>query len=332
MRAAERPERTRTTAATDADDLGPPRPRRRLGRAADALRRPELFWALLFLSPWLIGFVVFTAGPMVWSLVLSFTDYDVLNPPRYVGLENWSQLLQDPRLLKSLRNTFFYAALHVPLSMAVALGLAMLLTRAGRGRSLFRTAFYLPSITPAVATGILWLWLLNPQVGLVNRALGLVGVEGPGWTTDPDWIKPSIVLMSLWGLGNTVVIYFAALRNVPRELYEAAQVDGANAWQEFRYVTLPGISGALFFTLVVGTIASLQIFAEVYTMFFRGQESGVSNDALFYIVYLFRQAFEFFQMGYASAMAWLLFLVILLITAIQLRLSKRWVYYEGERG
>jgi multiple sugar transport system permease protein len=138
--------------------------------------------------------------------------------------------------------------------------------------------------------------------------------------------------MSLWGLGNTVVIYFAALRNVPRELYEAARVDGANAWQEFRYVTLPGISGALFFTLVVGTIASLQIFAEVYTMFFRGQESGVSNDALFYIVYLFRQAFEFFEMGYASAMAWLLFLVILQITAIQLRLSKRWVYYEGERG
>ena len=302
------------------------RGRRPRGRRS---RREDLFWALLFLSPWLVGFVVFTAGPMLASLYLSFTDYDVLNPPRFTGAANWMQLFQDARLIKSLQNTFFYAVLHVPLSMAFALGLAMLLDRAGRGAKLFRTTFYLPSITPAVAVGVLWLWLLNPQVGLVNRGLAAIGIDGPGWTTDPSWIKPGIVLMSLWGLGNTVVIYFAALRNVPGRLYEAARVDGANAWQQFRHVTLPGISGVLFFTLVVGTIASLQIFAEVYTMFFRGQESGVSSEALFYVVYLFRQAFEFFNMGYASAMAWLLFLIILAITLIQLRLSKRWVYYEG---
>ncbi|MDP8958742.1 MAG: sugar ABC transporter permease [Actinomycetota bacterium] len=300
------------------------------GRRWVLLRRSELFWALVFLSPWLIGFLVFTAGPMVASLLLSFSHYDVLNPPRYAGLENFITLFRDPRLTKSLWNTFFYAVLHVPLSMAIALALAMLLDRALRGADFFRTVFYLPSITPAVATGVLWLWLLNPQIGLVNRALETLGIPGPGWTTDPQWVKPAIVLMSLWGLGNTVVLYYAALRNVPSHLYEAARIDGADSWQLFRHITLPMISGTLFFTLIVGTIAALQLFTEVYTMFFRGQESGVSEDALFYVVYLFRQAFEFFRMGYASAMAWLLFLIILVITLIQLRLSRRWVYYEAE--
>ncbi len=293
-----------------------------------ALRRSELFWALLFLSPWLIGFLVFTAGPMLASLLLSFTSYDVINTPSFIGLDNYVSLFTDDLLRKSLWNTFFYAALHVPLSMAIALALALLLERVVKAAGFFRTVFYLPAVTPAVATGVLWLWLLNPQVGLINQGLALLGIDGPGWTTDPNWVKPGIVLMSLWGLGNTVVIYFAALRNVPTELYEAARIDGADSWQQFRHVTLPMISGVLFFTLVVGTIAALQLFTEAYTMFFRGQEGGTSQDALFYVVYLFQQGFEFFRMGYASAMAWLLFLVIMLITVVQLRLSKRWVYYE----
>lgn len=307
---------------------GPARSRERSRLAA--LKRSELFWALVFLSPWLIGFLVFSGGPMLASLVLSFTEYDVLNPPEWVGLSNYVAMFQDERLMRSIGNTFFYAALHVPLSMAIALFLAVLLDRARRAAGFFRTVFYLPSITPAVATGVLWLWLLNPQTGLINRGLALVGIDGPGWTTDPAWIKPGIVLMSLWGLGNTVVLYFAALRNVPQHLYEAARIDGAGAWQQFRHVTLPMISGTLFFTLVVGTIAALQLFTEVYTMYFRGQESGVSEDALFYVIYLFRQAFEFLNMGYASAMAWLLFLIVLLITLVQVRLSRRWVYYEQE--
>ena len=295
-------------------------------------RKPELFWALVFLSPWLVGFLVFTAGPMLASLVLSFTDYDVLTSPRWTGFDNYVTMFSDPKLLKSLGNTFFYAALHVPLSMVIALGLASLLERAGRTANIFRTTFYLPSITPAVATGVLWFWLLNPQVGLVNRGLALLGIEGPGWTTDPEWIKPGIVVMSLWGLGNTVVIYYAALRNVPQDLYDAAAVDGANRWQQFRHVTVPQISGVLFFTLIVGTITALQLFTEVYTMFFRGQRSAVSEDALFYIIYLFQQAFEFFRMGYASAMAWLLFVIIMIVTLIQVKFSKRWVHYEGEIG
>ena len=267
---------------------------------------------------------------MIASLVLSFTDYDVLQPPRFTGLENYRELVADPRLRLSLFNTFYYAALHVPLVTIVALALALLLNRVERAAGFFRTVFYLPSVTPAVAVGALWLWLLNPRVGLINRGLEAVGIPGPGWTTDPVWIKPGIVLMSLWAVGGTVIIYYAALRNVPEDLYEAARLEGARAWHEFRFVTLPLISGAVFFTLIVNTISSLQIFAEVYTMFFGQMKSGAGDSAaLFYVIYLFRQAFEFLDFGYASAMAWLLFVITLILTVIQLRVSRRWVYYEG---
>lgn len=294
------------------------------------LQQRERLAALAFISPWFIGFIVFTAGPMVASLVLSFTNYDVLNPPSFVGLDNYQRLLDDPRIELSLKNSFFYAALHVPLMMAVALALALILNQVGKAAGFFRTVFYLPSVTPAVAVGTLWLWLLNPRVGLVNRGLELIGINGPGWTTDPDWIKPGIVLMSLWSVGSTVILYLAALRNVPIELHEAATIDGANALRRFWHVTVPMISGTLFFTLIVNTIASLQVFTEVYTMFFGNMRSGTASSAgLFYNIYLFRQAFEFFRMGYASAMAWLLFLIIMILTFIQLRFSKRWVYYEG---
>ena len=294
------------------------------------LQRAEARAALGFISPWIVGFVVFTALPMIASLVLSFTEYDVLQPPRFVGFENYQELVQDPRLRQSIVNTFFYAALHVPLSTIVALALALLLNRVVRAAGFFRTVFYLPSVTPAVAIGALWLWLLNPRIGLINRGLEFFGIPGPGWTTDPMWIKPGIVLMSLWSVGGTVIIFYAALRNVPQDLYEAARIEGARAWHEFRFVTLPLISGAVFFTLIVNTISSLQIFAEVYTMFFGQMDSGAAqNAALFYVIYLFRQAFEFLNIGYASAMAWLLFVITLILTLIQLRVSRRWVYYEG---
>ena len=303
----------------------------REGRASLSLDERETIAALAFISPWIIGFLVFTAGPMIASLVLSFTEYTVLEPAEYVGLENYQRLIEDPRLRTSLYNSIFYAVLHVPLAMMVALGLALLLNNVGRASGFFRTAFYMPSMTPAVAVGTLWLWLLNPRIGLINQGLELIGLDGPGWTTDPDWIKPGIVLMSLWSLGGTIIIYLAGLRNVPQVLYEAAYVDGANVWQRFRHVTLPMISGVLFFTLVVNTISSLQIFTEVYTMFFGSMRSGPASSAgLFYNIYLFRQAFEFFNMGYASAMAWLLFVIILILTIIQLRLRTRWVYYGGD--
>lgn len=294
------------------------------------LQQRELLAALAFISPWIIGFVVFTAGPMIASLVLSFTSYDVLNPPRFIGLDNYQRLMDDPRITLSLKNSFYYTALHVPLAMMVALVLALILNQVGKAAGFFRTVFYLPSITPAVAVGTLWLWVLNPRVGLVNRGLALLGIDGPGWTTDPDWIKPGIVLMSLWSVGSTVILYLAALRNVPIELHEAAKIDGAGPLRRFWHVTVPMISGTIFFTLIVNTIGSLQIFTEVYTMFFGNMRSGTASSAgLFYNIYLFRQAFEFFRMGYASAMAWLLFVIIMILTFIQIRVSKRWVYYEG---
>ena len=286
-----------------------------------------------FLSPWIIGFLVFMAGPMVASLVLSLTDYDVLTSTDFVGAANYQQLLADPKVRTSLANTLIYTVLHVPLTMAVSLGLAMLLVRAGRrSAGFFRTVFYLPTITPKVAVGVLFLLLFNGQVGLINEVLGWVGINGPDWTSDGQWIKPGLVVMSAWSLGSTVIIYLAALQDVPRDLYEAAEMDGASPWARFRAVTVPMISGALFFTLIINTISSLQTFDEVYTAFFgsSNQQTYGNDAALFYVIYLFQQAFQFLHMGYASALAWLLFLIIVLITLVQVRLSRRFVYYESE--
>lgn len=296
------------------------------------LSRREARWALVFIAPWIVGFLGLTAGPMIASGWLSFTDYDAINPPTPIGWDNYRRLLDDPMAARSLVNTIYYTVLHVPLVMAVSLGLALLLQRVTRLRGFFRTVFYLPVMTPAVAVGILFLLLLNAQDGLVNRALAVVGIDGPAWTTDPDWMLPGIVLMSLWSLGSTVIIYLAALQNVPRELYEAASIDGAGRWARFRHVTLPMISGALFFTLIVNTIAALQMFTEVYTMYFGNRETAnrfSADAATFYVIKLFQEAFQFLHMGYASAMAWLLFLVILAITLVQVRLSRRFVHYEG---
>lgn len=300
-------------------------------RRRGGLPASEQRWLLLFLAPWIIGFVVFTAGPMLWSLVLSFTSYDVLNPPEAVGLDNYRRLFEDPLVAKSLWNTVFYTLLHVPLSIILSLALALMLNRVGRAKGVFRTVFYLPAITPAVAVGVLFLLLLNGRDGLINEVLSWVGIQGPDWTNDPAWIKPGIVIMSLWSLGTTVVILLAALMNVPQELVEAARLDGANKWQQFRNVTLPMISGALFFVIVINTIASLQMFTEVYTMFFGSTQASTGTEsATFYVIYLFNQAFKYLHFGYASAMAWLLFVVILAITLAQLRLSKRYVYTEED--
>ncbi|MET9065119.1 carbohydrate ABC transporter permease [Streptosporangium sandarakinum] len=295
--------------------------------------RPETRWAYVFLLPWLIGLVVFQLGPMVASLVLSFTDFDLIGSPEFVGLGNYARMAQDPKVLRAVGNTVYYTALHVPLSIALALALALMLNRiTGRAAGVFRTIFYLPSMTPYVAVGVLFLFLLNGQAGMVNQFLGLFGIEGPQWTTDPDWILPGIVLMSLWNLGSTTIILFAALRNVPRELTEAAMIDGAGRWQRFRSITLPMISSAVFFVVIINTISALQMFDQVYAMFFGNQVAQQSHGdaALFYVVYLFQQAFQFLHMGYASALAWVLFLVILVITLIQVKVGNRLVYYEAE--
>jgi multiple sugar transport system permease protein len=316
-----------TTAAADGRDR-----RERVRRWKTSWRHRDTRAAYAFLSPWIFGFVVLTAGPMIASLVLSFTNYDGIGPTHGVGLQNYEQLFSDPQVATSLTNTLLFTALRVPLSMCVALALAMLLLRVGRAAGFFRTIFYLPVMTPSVAVGILFLLLFNGNVGLINEVLGFFGIPGPSWTTDGAWVKPGLVLTTSWALGGTVVIYLAALRNVPQDLYEAAELDGAGRWKQFRHVTVPQISAALFFTLVVNTIASLQTFDEAYTAFFGTSNAQTYSHeaALFYVVYLFQQAFQFMHMGYASALSWLLFVLILIITLIQAKVSKRFVYYEGD--
>jgi multiple sugar transport system permease protein len=315
-----------STTAREAAPAGPSEARR-----GSVHNRRETRAALLFISPWIIGFLVFTAYPVVYTGYLSFTDYDVINDPSFVGLDNFKELLEDPKVALALKNTFIFAALSVPAQLLVSLFLALLLNWAGRASGFFRTAFFLPKMTPPVAIGVLLLLLFNGQSGLINKMLGTVGIDGPAWTTDPAWVKPGLVVMSLWTVGGSVIILLAALRNVPQDMYDAARVDGAGFWKQTWHITIPMISGALFFVFIVDSIAAFQSFTEAYTAFFGSGNTTYSNDAaLFYAIYLFQQAFEFLNMGYASAMAWVLFVIIMVVTFVQIRLTKRLVYYEGE--
>jgi multiple sugar transport system permease protein len=309
-----------------------PGPLTRTRHWARGFKDRDTWVAYGFILPWFIGFAIFIAGPMVASLILSFTDYSVIEETSWVGTANYHELANDPHVTTALKNTFIFTVLSVPLEMIFALFLAVVLLNIGRAAGFFRTVFYVPKMTPPVAVAILYLLLFNGAVGLVNRALSWIGVAGPFWTTDPNWIKPGLVLMSAWSVGGTMVIYLAALRGVPQHLYEAAAMDGASAWRRFRDVTLPMISPALFFTFIILTIAGLTTFTEAYTAYYgAGTKDNQSEAALFYSIYLFRQAFEFFHFGYASALAWLLFVVILMITLVQVRVSKRFVFYQGER-
>ncbi len=304
--------------------------RRRKGRVRQKYNRGEAIAGLLFISPWIIGFTVFTVISMIWSLRLSFSDYDLAtNRGEPVGWENYQLLIEDPKVLTSLGNTFYYALLAVPAEMILALALAWLLSSVRRGRGVFRTIFYLPKMTPVVATASVFLLLLNGNSGAVNQLLGFFGIPGPQWLTDPAWVKPAIVIMSLWTVAGSMVILLAALQNVPRELYEAAATDGASRWRQFISITIPLISPTLFFLTIVNTIAALQVFDQAYLLFYRDGTSSAPDAALFYGVYLFQQAFRQFNFGLAAAMAWLLFVIILAITAIQIQVGNRLVHYEG---
>lgn len=304
---------------------GPPRRRLTAGRR-------EAMAGYLFISPWIIGFCVFTLGAMVYSLVISFSHYNLANNRiRPAGLSNYANLIEDPKVVTSLKNTLFYAVMAVPLEVIFALCLALLLNQVGRGAGIFRTIYYLPKMTPAVATASVFLLLLNGNTGAINTFLGFFGIEGPQWLIDPAWVKPSIVMMTLWGVSGTMVIFLAALKNVPRELYEVAALDGAGAWHRFRNVTLPMISSAIFFNVVVLTIAALQVFDQAYLLFWRDQSNPSPEASLFYGVYLYIQAFREFDFGFASAMAWLLFVIIMSISIVQVRVGNRFVYYEGGR-
>lgn len=301
-------------------------------RQRDRYNRREALAGYLFISPWLIGFLIFTAGAMVYSLYISFSSYNLAtNSARPVGIENYANLFEDPRVGVSLANTLFYVVMAVPLEIVFALILALLLNRVGRGAGAFRVLYYLPKMTPAVATAAVFFLLLNGNSGAINQFLRVFGIQGPQWLVDPAWVKPSIVIMTLWTVAGTMVIFLAALKNVPVELYEVASLDGAGPIRKFFSITLPMISGAMFFNVIVLSIAAFQIFDQAYLLFWRDQSNSSPEASLFYAIYLFQQAFRQFNFGFAAAMAWLLFVIIMIITLIQVKVGNRFVYYEGDR-
>ncbi len=297
-----------------------------INRGPWARRETVLFY--LCISPWLIGFGLFVLGPMIASLGISFTRWNLIDAPVFVGLDNFERMFwHDDRFWQSLKVTAFFTALYVPTELIGGLLLAMLMNQRVRGISFFRTIFYLPSVLSGVAFVVVWMWLLHPDAGLINNILALVGINGPRWLTNPNTALWALWMMSLWGLGRTAVIFLAGLQDVPLELYEAAAIDGATNLQSFRRVTLPLITPTIFFNLVLSIIATFQTFTSAFV----ATDGGPLNSTLFYVLYLYQRAFVDFRMGYASAMAWVLFVVILLFTLLIVRSAQHWVHYEGEQ-
>ncbi len=296
------------------------------------LQRRELVKGLLFISPAILGFLAFTVYPIVQSLYFSFTDYNILQAPLWVGFENYTKLFGDRLFTLSLLNTLFMVVVGLPVHLLFDFLMALLLNTKIRALSVYRTLFYLPSITPIVATAVLWLWIFNAQYGLLNTVLTALGLSTIGWLTDPLWTKPSLIFMGIWYGGNTILIYLAALQDVPVETLEAAELDGAGSWAKTWTVTFPMVSPVIFFTLVMNLIGYFQYFTEAWVMTAtrEGGAGGPANSLMFYSIYLYQNAFLFFKMGFASAQAWILFLVVLVVTVLVFRTSG-WVYYRSEK-
>lgn len=289
-------------------------------------RRKEGLAGVLFASPWLLGMALFLLYPIGASIYYSFCDYSIMKPPMLIGGGNYRDLVHDEVFWKAVANTLIYAALALPTSMAMALGMAMLLNAKVRFLPMFRTIFFLPALVPQISLAVLWLWIFNGEHGIMNVVLGHLGVNGPGWLSDPAWTKPCMALMGVWGCGNAIVIYLASLQDVPSSYLEAAELDGAGPWQKTWHVTFPIISPVILFNLIMGIIATLQVFAVPYTMF---PDGTPARSGYFYTMYLFDNAFKFNKMGYASAMAWIMFLGIFALSALAFKLSSKRVYYGG---
>jgi multiple sugar transport system permease protein len=297
--------------------------------ASTPLQARKALWGYVFLLPWAIGLVVFWLGPILASFVFSFFQYDMISDPIFLGLANYKKALTGDELFwPSLWRTFEYSIVVVPLGLAGALALALLLNRGVRGSAFFRSCFFLPSLTPAVALALLWTFLLHPTVGPINVALGWVGINGPAWLTDKSWALWALMLITLWNTfgGNPMLIFLAGLQGVPESLLDAASLDGAGRWQKFRHVVLPMISPTLLFNLILGVIGALKVF----TIAFVATKGGPAYATWFLALHIYNQAFQYFQMGYGSALAWLFVLVVLLFTFMQMQASRRWVYYAGE--
>ena len=284
---------------------------------------------MLFLLPWTIGFLAFTLYPMLASLVYSFTIYHPRQPLEWNGIKNYTDLLTDDLFWTALYNTLYMVLIGVPLTLFSSFFCAILLNLKVRGQAYYRVIYFLPSIVPTVASTILWLWILNPQAGIMNTLLGYIGIDGPNWMTNPAWSKPGLILLGMWGMGNTIIIYLSGLQDVPLNLLEAAELDGASWWQRLWNITVPMVSPITLFNLVTGTIFMFQYFAQAYV--FRGYQ-GLGyplNSTLFYSVLLYQNAFQWLKLGYASAMAWVLFIIILVCTLLMMKISDKFTYYAG---
>lgn len=288
--------------------------------------RRALATATLFQLPWIVGFVAFLLYPAVASLYYSFTNYTILNSPRWIGLNNYTALLHDQFFQAAVGNTAYLMLIGVPASTVFSFAVAMLLNTNVRGIALWRTLCFLPAVMPPLVAAILWVWVFNPQFGIVNGLLSFLHLPQPGWFTDPGWSKPTMILLNLWQVGVATIIYLAALQGVPRELYEAVSIDGGGFWRRLWHITIPMVSPVTLFNLITGVIAALQFFTQAYTI--GGADGNPQSSLLFYVTYIYTSAFQNFQMGYASAMSWLLFVSIMVCTAILLLVTRRWTYYE----
>ena len=294
------------------------------------LGKNRMFWrrnieGYLFISPWIIGFVVFTAGALLGSFSISLTKWNIVGTPEVVGLANYQKMVEDRFFWQSIKVTLYYL-LNVPLNVVLGLLLALLLNQKVKGLSVFRTIFFLPSVAAGVAVSLLWMWIFNPRFGIINVLLKKIGIIGPLWLGSEEWAMPALIVMSIWGVGGGMLIYLGALQGIPTAFYEAATLDGANAWKKLLHITVPMITPVLLLNLVMGVIVSFQVFTQAYVM----TDGGPNYATLFYVMYLYQQAFVWFNMGYASALSWVLFLIILVFTVIILKTSSSWVYYESD--
>jgi multiple sugar transport system permease protein len=292
------------------------------------LRRKEALFGYIAISPWFIGFLIFTAGPMVYSGYLVFTEWELITPPRWVGLNNIRFLRNDQVFIDALRNTLIYTVVSVPLQLLIALGVAMLLNLNIRGSNWYRAVTFLPSQTPAVASAMLWFFIFSPTAGLANAAVRIFGVPQQRWLWDVHLVKPALITMAAWAFGGAMIIFLAGLQDIPQTLYEAADIDGATSFSKFFNITVPLLSPTIFFNLVIGLIGAFQVFTPVYLM----TNGGPGTSSMMLGLLIYREGFEEFNMGYASLLAWVMFLIVITLTIIQFTLARRWVYYEGDKA
>ncbi|MEZ4867403.1 MAG: sugar ABC transporter permease [Caldilineaceae bacterium] len=295
-------------------------------RKLSAPARREAVAAYLFILPWLLGLLIFTLGPIVAAFYFSLTDFQVVKAPVFIGWQNFQQLFGDRLFWQALKVTCIYVFVSTPLGLVLSFAVALLMNQKVRLVGLWRTIYYLPTLVPVIASTMLWLWIFNPEFGLFNTILRYFGIDGPLWLGHSQWALPSLIIMSLWTVGGPMLIYLAGLQGIPTDLYEAADVDGAGRWAKFWAVTIPMMTPVIFFNLVMNMIAAFQVFVQAFVM----TDGGPRYATLFYVLYLYQNAFKFFRMGYASALAWVLFLIILFFTALVIRSSALWVFYEGE--